>query len=266
MAIDATVYQNTAEILVLAVVNCLCAILGALEIVDGYKWLNLLKTTSYPYNYLETASKFEIALSVIILAFAITMCYLSFQMTKEFGWNIYKKIGADVSIQKMYRTFQFFVLCLKVDIFTEFLISLFYLIQFTREAGFSVAMKDADTWVQLIVTILILPFLYFARTAGSTESKPRMIVFIIFQFAVIAHFILVLKDTFQPENNWYTWIVFVFLGIAMDITTMSLGVLCMLNFRKGLHPFVQRGAANKSKFHDLELNKTNTNNTWQIDD
>jgi hypothetical protein len=40
----------------------------------------------------------------------------------------------------------------------------------------------------------------------------------------------------------------------------------MNNFGKGLHPFVQRGAANKRKFHELELNKTNANNTWQIDD
>ena len=217
-------YQNTAEILVLAVVNCLCAILGALEVVDGVKWLNLLKTTSFTYIYLETAEKIEIALSVNILAFAIIMSYLSFQMSKQFGWNIYKKIGADVRIQsksahnnytvvlmksiEMYRTFQFFVLCLKIDIFTEFLISLFYLIQFTREAGFGEAMKQPDTWLQLIVTILILPFLYFARTAGSTESKMRMIIFIIFELLVIVHFALILKDTFQPENNWYTWIVF----------------------------------------------------------
>ncbi|KAG0767784.1 hypothetical protein G6F62_000682 [Rhizopus arrhizus] len=248
MAVDAqTVYQNTAEILVLAVVNCLCAILGALEVVDGVKWLNLLKTTSFTYIYLETAEKIEIALSVNILAFAIIMSYLSFQMSKQFGWNIYKKIGADVRIQK-------------------FLISLFYLIQFTREAGFGEAMKQPDTWLQLIVTILILPFLYFARTAGSTESKMRMIIFIIFELLVIVHFALILKDTFQPENNWYTWIVFVLMGILINVMTIILGILCMNNFGKGLHPFVQRGAANKRKFHELELNKTNANNTWQIDD
>jgi hypothetical protein len=73
--------------------------LGALEVVDGVKWLNLLKTTSYTYIYLETAEKIEIALSVTILAFAVVMSYLSFQMSKQFGWNIYKKIGADVRIQ-----------------------------------------------------------------------------------------------------------------------------------------------------------------------
>lgn len=104
----------------------------------------------------------------------------------------------------MYRIFQFFVLALKVDIFTEFLVSLFYLIQFAlKQAG-----AKWDTWIQLVVTILMLPMLYFARTAGSTESSGRMITFLTFQGLVIVHFALVLEQTFQPNNNWYIWIAF----------------------------------------------------------
>ncbi|CAO3608723.1 unnamed protein product [Mucor hiemalis] len=263
MAVDATVYQNTAEILVLAVLNCLCAILGALEIVDGVKWLRLLEKTTYSTAPLAIAEKIEIALAVVILAFAIVMSYLSYEMSKQFGWNIYKKIGADVRIQKMYRIFQFFVLSIKVDIFTEFLVSLFYLIQF-----FSVPSneKNWNTWVQLVIAILLLPMLYFARTAGSIESSGRMIVFITFQALVIVHFALILQQTFKPDNNWYTWIVFVWVGIAIDIATIVLGVLTMRNFGEGLQPFVQRGAEAKKKHRDLELNKTNTNDTWKIDD
>lgn len=63
----------------------------------------------------------------------------------------------------MYRIFQFFVLAIKIDIFTEFLVSLFYLIQFAvKQSG-----SNWDTWVQLVVTIFMLPMLYFARTAVS---------------------------------------------------------------------------------------------------
>lgn len=76
--------------------------MGAVEVVDGAKWLRLLKSTTSPYFHLEIAEKIEIALSVTIMAFAIVMCYLSFEMSKQFGWNIYKKIGADVRIQSKY--------------------------------------------------------------------------------------------------------------------------------------------------------------------
>lgn len=58
----------------------------------------------------------------------------------------------------MYRIVQFFVLALKIDIFIEFLVSVFYFIQFALDAGF-----QWDTWVMLIVTIFMLPVLYFGR-------------------------------------------------------------------------------------------------------
>lgn len=185
-------YQNTAEILALAVLNGICAILGALQVVDGVKWLNALSKTEYSTMHLLTAMRFEIALSVVIMLFACAMSYLSYGMSRQFGWNIYKKIGADVQMQsksvpppsppcptraratvgtilihvlsiEMYRMFQFFVLALKIDIFTEFLVSLFYVIQF----GLKLDSVKWEVGIQVAVTILILPMLYFARTAVS---------------------------------------------------------------------------------------------------
>lgn len=44
--------------------------------------------------------RLEIALSVVILLFACAMIYLSYGMSRQFGWNIYKKIGADVQMQR----------------------------------------------------------------------------------------------------------------------------------------------------------------------
>ncbi|KAI8341103.1 hypothetical protein BC941DRAFT_493096 [Chlamydoabsidia padenii] len=261
MAFDATVYQNTAEILALSFLNVICAILGALEVVDGNKWLQRLKATNYETEPLALAEKLEISLSVVILGFACALAYLSYEMSRQFGWNIYKKIGADVQVQRMYRTFQFFVLSLKISIFTGFLVSIFYLIQF--------ALKQGITWesgIELVVTILMLPMLYFARTAGSTESKTRMTVFIVFQMVVLVHYGLILKQTFEPNNFWYTWIVLVFVGTAIDAITIGLGIVSMRNFGKGLKPYVQRGN-NKTKLQDLEMNdKTKDRQSWRIDD
>ncbi|KAI7864337.1 hypothetical protein BDF14DRAFT_1835325 [Spinellus fusiger] len=260
MALDATVYQNTAEILALAIINVLCAVLGALEVVDGFKWMSLLSRTPYTTLALSVAEKIEIALSVVILLFACAMCYLSYEMSRQFGWNIYKKIGADIQIQRMYRMFQFFVLALKIDIFTQFMVSIFYLIQFAANRGF-----EWRTVIQIVVTVVMLPMFYFARTAGSAESKARMLVFIVFEVIVLGHYILVLTQTIVPGNNWYTWICLVCLGVAVDFATIVLGVFCMMNFNKGLKPHVQRGQKNKM-IYEVELNKGFAKSTWQIDD
>ncbi|KAI9018698.1 hypothetical protein CLU79DRAFT_805043 [Phycomyces nitens] len=260
MAFDATVYQNTAEILALAILNVLCAVLGALEVVDGYKWMRLLAETSFSTLPLSIARDIEIALSIVIMMFACAMCYLSFAMSRQFGWNIYKKIGADIQIQRMYRMFQFFVLSLKIDIFTQFMVSIFYLIQFAANKG-----QVWQSVVQIVVTVLMLPMFYFARTAGSTESKLRMGLFIVFEIIVIMHFGLILQQAIEADNGWYTWISLVCLGIALDIASIALGIVCMTNFNKGLKPHVQRGQKNKM-IYDVELNKDFSKTPWQIDD
>lgn len=54
--------------------------------------------------------------------------------------------------------------------------------------------------------------------------------------------------------------------MATAIVTIGLGSFTMWNFGQGLQPYVQRGAKNKGKHNDLELNKTSTNGTWKIDD
>ncbi|KAI9319479.1 hypothetical protein BX666DRAFT_1926425 [Dichotomocladium elegans] len=260
MVFDATIYQNTAEILALAILNGLCALLGALQVVDGIKWMRELSKTKYETTPLNTAMRLEIALCVIILLFACAMAYLSYGMSRQFGWKIYKKIGADVQVQRMYRMFQFFVLALKIDIFTEFLVSIFYLIQF--------GMRDtAVTWelgIQIAVTILIIPMLYFARTAGSTESYGRMITFLTFETVVVVHFALMLSQTVQPNNSWYTWICLVLIGVLINVATAGLGFICMKNFGRGLKPYVQRGRS-KQKAEDLEMAKAKDSN-WQIDE
>ncbi|KAI8088767.1 uncharacterized protein BX664DRAFT_296103 [Halteromyces radiatus] len=260
MAIDATVYQNTAEILALANINIICAVLGALEVVDGNKWLTKLSNTRFSIEPLDLAEKLEIALSVVILIFACVMAYLSYQMSRQFGWNIYKKLGAQLSIQKMYRVFQFFVLSLKIDVFTQFLVSIFYVIQYAIKQGI-----QWETGIQIAITILMLPMFYFARTAGSNESYGRMIIFITFEAIVIVHYVLILLQTMGPYNSWYVWICLVWLGVVMDISTVVLGCLCMRNFERGLQPYVQRGAANKNK-HELTIQKSQSRLSWRIDE
>lgn len=183
----------------------------------------------------------------------------------------------------MYRVFQFFVLSLKIDIFTGFMVSIFYLIQFS--------LKQGITWesiIQVIVTIFILPMLYFARHSVSIESKARMIIFIIFECLVLFHFALIFSQTLQPNNNWYVWICFskythnthyikiltsnyfyiiVWIGVAFTLVTCILSIICMRNFGKGLKPFVQRGSV-KTRI-DLEKNTArdqNNRQSWRIDD
>jgi hypothetical protein len=66
----------------------------------------------------------------------------------------------------MFRLFQRFVLLLKINIFTEFIVSLFFVIKGGSSLlGDTAASTPWMEGVQIIVTALMLPMLYFARTA-----------------------------------------------------------------------------------------------------
>ncbi|KAI9495108.1 hypothetical protein BDB00DRAFT_882586 [Zychaea mexicana] len=267
MVFDATVYQNAPEVIALAVLNVICSILGGLEVMDGKRWLSRIEQINSDYNldisvsFIRIATYLEIALTVLLVLFALSFLYVSYMVVREFGWVIYKKIGPDVGVQRMYRIFQFFVLALKIDIFIEFLVSCFYFIQFAIESGF-----DWDTWIQLVVTVLILPMLYFGRMTVASESYGRMIVFIAFQFVVVFEFILMLRQTLEPGNLWYTWICFVVIGMVFALATAVLGAWTMHNFGKGLAPYVQRGDKKKEHPTRHELREQSSLNSWRIDD
>lgn len=99
MVLDATVQQNAAEVCVLGVFYVLCAILGGLQILDSKRWMGNLLSDNISIFPLRIALTVEIVLTVLLALFAITFSFVSYKIMSEFGWAIYKKIGADVAIQ-----------------------------------------------------------------------------------------------------------------------------------------------------------------------
>jgi hypothetical protein len=67
----------------------------------------------------------------------------------------------------MYRVYQQFLLVLKIDIFTEFMVSLFFVIKRSTVTDNLKLSSPWIQWVQIAVTILILPMLIGARFAVS---------------------------------------------------------------------------------------------------
>ncbi|ORX61400.1 hypothetical protein DM01DRAFT_1316117 [Hesseltinella vesiculosa] len=267
MAVDATVHQNAAEVFALAFLYVIYAVLGGLQILDNDRWQANLSvsgsSSTFSLTPLITAHSLEIALTVCLAVFAVLFVYISYKLVLDFGWEIYKKIGADLSIQKMYRAFQYFVLCLKIDIFVEFLVSCFYFLQFVIKPG---NVRHWQAWIFLVITVSILPMLWLARQSVAKESKAQMIGFLIFQILVIFEFVLVLIGT--SSDAWYIWICFVSIGVVFAVVTIVFGCICINNFNRGLFPFVQRGSM-KSQLEDANRRRSDngySNISWNIDE
>lgn len=91
------VNQNVAEVLAIFILNFICAVLGALEILDNNLWIDKLQQ-NLDVSILRTAGKIEIVLAVVLIVFALAFALPSYKLTKQLGWTRYKKIGADLAI------------------------------------------------------------------------------------------------------------------------------------------------------------------------
>jgi hypothetical protein len=93
-------------VIALAVMNLVCAIFCAFEVIDCKRWLNILNDIKFAHNVpiitnpIQMEFFVEIALSIVVGLYAIIFAFLSYKVVKEFGWVVYKKIGADTSIQR----------------------------------------------------------------------------------------------------------------------------------------------------------------------
>lgn len=116
LALDAVYNKNTLQFVFLAFFNFSLIIYGAIQIVEVQSNVDalVLAGASLP------------AISVRVLTVLVPICVaiaevayigLGWQIWKEFGWKVYKFLGADRTIKKIYAHYQVFQCLLKFDIF-----------------------------------------------------------------------------------------------------------------------------------------------------
>lgn len=132
--------------------------------------------------------------------------YLCWKLYKQFGWNIYKRIGADIKQQARFRLAQIFLLNLKVDAFFQLVLCVFYAVVMTQEKYYELwgttNRKYIGYIIHIVLTVLLIPGLLYARYGVITENKSIMIAFIVSQFIMCLDFILVLVDS---AGSWVFW-------------------------------------------------------------
>lgn len=104
--------------------------------------------------------KVDFPLVVALIIFALVMSFISFKLYQQFGWNIYKKIGADIKLQKLYKAMLLFVMLLKLDLFFVLLVSIEVFFAFSEDKGigkiqFTFTLSRNLYYFHLGVTIMI---------------------------------------------------------------------------------------------------------------
>ncbi|CAG8666816.1 26196_t:CDS:2 [Gigaspora margarita] len=187
---DAIFNQNTIQIITVVIVNYAIGIVAAIQIVEVYRWKTQAVECVSAFSVFNFRVQiYEVPSIVILLLCATMMGFFTWKLYQQFGWNIYKRIGADRNMQKIFRSMLIFVMHLKLDLFFMVVLSVVACVVLSQNDK----LKSTPLyWFHVIVTVLIFILQGLAYHMLREESHLGMKIFIGLWLIPIADFIALL--------------------------------------------------------------------------
>lgn len=201
----------------------------------------------------------------------IFLLFLFWKLKEEFGWAIYRRIGADIQMRGFYRNYHILLLLMK---FTCFFVTLFLTILL-------VLVKNTDDRTLLVNGVIGMPLLFATMIVGwhgvKRESKTEMSAFIGGCTVAVLYVTYRILRMYQLEYvlvfidlrmGLHDWLIFVsrdkgpnkgirrtrtdyefttryltFFGsisLSLLLGCIAYGMICTMRFGRGLKPYVNK--------------------------
>ncbi|CAK9782115.1 hypothetical protein CC85DRAFT_285823 [Cutaneotrichosporon oleaginosum] len=230
----AVFYRNTIQIVGLAIFNCLLLIYAAIQVgeiaeVLGEKTDGNAHTDNKIFS-LPTKILSGLVIAVIAAA-EIAIVILAWFIWKEFGWRIYRFLGADLRIRRYYRQYQIFecILCFTFFFFLGFGVQFIFMV---------LRGDDPEKYITIIMLPLSLVWLALGAVAGRWELAWLMALFLVGMHGGMAYFIFkmvrIWTRPIEYEGVQKSLTIFSVLALAMIVLCIVFGIIVWRNFGKGL--------------------------------
>ncbi|TFK37643.1 hypothetical protein BDQ12DRAFT_150777 [Crucibulum laeve] len=191
--------------------------------------------------YFQTRTAYEIADLVLSCTALVTACCLSWTLLRSF-----KCVGAPEKINRINKFFMALLACLQLEAFVLVAAMGLWIDVLIKTA---IAKISAHSTIYLglfiITTILLLPWITMGWYAIQREMKKTMAAFLLVAFLITLGWLIMF---YSIVYRW-TFVQWPFLGcftvasLILLVASIALGVICRLNFGKGLAEYLRAEAA-----------------------
>ncbi|KAH9997290.1 hypothetical protein BJV77DRAFT_984345 [Russula vinacea] len=221
MAFDALRLRNVIQL-----IGILCPVFHAALIVFATIQIHETKV-ALKVEHLLIASPGIIAVAWIVLIFYVRALYY------EFGWAVFRIVGANPAMKTMYQFYQVLICLLKFDFFAFTGVTIQLLIV--------VLSKNSTEFGLTIAAIpVVLVLLIGCGFAVQREIRVLMAFSLVLMLTSETYFYKLVRfydpsSEFQYETTRATLTVFTIVAILLLLTTFGVGLRCFADFGKGLY-------------------------------
>ncbi|KAJ2080034.1 hypothetical protein H4R24_003368 [Coemansia sp. RSA 988] len=230
---EAVAHKNTIQIIAATLFNVMCLVYSLIQYTTFY----IRPSTSAGIFQKDNDMRILLITTMVVYSLcSVAFAMLSWELYQMFGWQTYKKLGANLALRRAYKWHQILLTLLKLDIF-------FFISYSVQLATLVLRVSDPETWVQIGVVIPgSVVFLVLSFWALKVEKRRVMIVVIVCLGCSPAYFIYKLvrmnvgidknDDPYLDTRKYLTF--FIVVTLTLILVTVYVSIQCYRNFGIGL--------------------------------
>ncbi|KAJ2846415.1 hypothetical protein IWW36_004362 [Coemansia brasiliensis] len=262
LCMEALAHKDIIQIVVVVVFYFVCVVFAVTRYIAFFIYPSV---AARMFTFNSNMHIMQVTVMVCYVLSLISLAVFSYKLKQVVGWNVYKRLGADISLHRAYLWHQCLMMLLKMDIY--FIGS--YLVQMT---ALVLKVDDIETWLQITVFI---PFcvIVISGTLFALHGERRRLMqglaacwflsigyFVFKMYRVNAPNIIHLpNDPYEDSRPFFmiTVVVCFLLVIATGIASIQ----CICNFDSGLKEAI---AYDKMRTRHMKLYNKKDEETVQL--
>ncbi|KAL5534527.1 hypothetical protein ACEPAG_990 [Sanghuangporus baumii] len=193
--------------------------------------INLLSTYWKPRANAEVASLVLNAVALVLSGF------LSWKLFKLFGWQTFKRVGASRTINRVYKLVLTLSIAIQLSLFF-IVVSIALWLDSLCNGAVGRLSKNPTLFKGLMVAVIVLliPWLTLGWSSVRRELRIPMLVFLVLSLGYMAGWAAMFtSSTFRwTFVLWRFFTLMTVASVALTLLTLVIGILCRINFGKGL--------------------------------